>query len=120
MWRLPTPDRADHFRRWWINDNLKARPPQPRIRQVADDSRSPTLPDGDTVLVDITRRTPDPPRFFVVHDGIGLVAKRLEHIPDSDPPAVRIISDNPLNSPWESTVEEINIIGRIRWFAREM
>ena len=35
------------------------------------------------------------------NDGIGLVAKRLEHIPNSDPPRVRTISDN-------------------RWFAREM
>ena len=25
--------------------------------------------------------------IFVLHDGMGLVAKRLEHIPNSDPPA---------------------------------
>jgi hypothetical protein len=25
---------------------------------------------------------------------MGLVAKRLEHVPNSDPPRVRIISDN--------------------------
>jgi len=56
----------------------------------------------------------------VVHDGMGLVAKRLEHFPNSDQPAMRIISDNPLYSPYEGTAEEINIIGRIRWFAREM
>jgi phage repressor protein C with HTH and peptisase S24 domain len=68
----------------------------------------------------MTRRTPNPPGIFVVHDGMGLVAKRLEHVPNSDPPAVRIISDNPLYRPYEGTAEEINIIGRIRWFAREM
>ncbi len=56
----------------------------------------------------------------MVHDGMGLVAKRLEHVPNSDPPAVRIISDNPLYRPYECTAGEINIIGRIRWFAREM
>jgi hypothetical protein len=36
------------------------------------------------------------------------------------PTRVRIISDNPLYSPYEGTAEEVNIIGRIRWFAREI
>ena len=49
-----------------------------------------------------------------------LVAKRLDHIPNTDPPRVRIISDNPLYSPYEGTAEEVNIIGRIRWYAREI
>jgi len=115
-----TPGRAYHFRRSWIKDSLKASPSQLRIMHVAGDSMAPTLLDGDTVLVDMTRRTPNPPGIFVVHDGMGLVAKRLEHIPNSDPLAVRIISDNPLYRPYEGTAEEINIIGRIRWFAREM
>ena len=60
------------------------------------------------------------PGIFVLHDGMGLVAKRLEHIPNSDPPRVRIISDNPFYKPYEGSGEEVNIIGRIRWFAREM
>ena len=46
----------------------------------------PTLLDGDIVLVDLGRRTPTPPGVFVLYDGMGLVAKRLEHIPNSDPP----------------------------------
>ena len=50
----------------------------------------------------------------------GLVAKRLEHIRNSDPPAVRVISDNKFYPAYERTAEEIRIIGRIRWFAREM
>jgi hypothetical protein len=53
-------------------------------------------------------------------DGIGLVAKRLDHITNSDPPRVRIISDNPLYKPYEGGGDEVNIIGRIRWFARDM
>jgi phage repressor protein C with HTH and peptisase S24 domain len=56
----------------------------------------------------------------VLDDGMGLVAKRLEHIPNSDPPAVRVISDNKLYPEYERTAEEIRIIGRIRWFAREI
>jgi phage repressor protein C with HTH and peptisase S24 domain len=58
--------------------------------------------------------------FGLRRDGIGLVAKRLDHITNSDPPRVRIISDNPLYKPYEGGGDEVNIIGRIRWFAREM
>jgi phage repressor protein C with HTH and peptisase S24 domain len=87
---------------------------------VEGDSMMPTLHDGDIVLVDLGRRAPTPPGIFVLHDGMGLVAKRLEHIPNSDPPRVRIISDNPLYKPYEGSGDEVNIIGRIRWFAREM
>ena len=37
-----------------------------------------------------------------------------------DPPRVRIISDNTFYAPYEGTADEVNIIGRIRWFAREI
>jgi phage repressor protein C with HTH and peptisase S24 domain len=87
---------------------------------VEGDSMVPTLHDGDAVLVDMTRQFPSPPGIFVLDDGMGLVAKRLEHIPNSDPPAVRVISDNTLYPAYERTADEIRIIGRIRWFAREI
>ena len=115
-----TPGRAYHFRRSWIKGSLKASPSQLRIMHVEGDSMAPTLLDGDTVLVDMNRRAPNPPGIFVLDDGMGLVAKRLEHVPNSDPPAVRVISDNSFYSPYERSAEEIHIIGRIRWFAREI
>jgi phage repressor protein C with HTH and peptisase S24 domain len=83
-------------------------------------SMMPTLHDDDIVLVDLGRRSPTPPGIFVLHDGMGLVAKRLEHVANSDPPRLRIISDNPFYKPYEVSSEEVNIVGRIRWFAREM
>jgi phage repressor protein C with HTH and peptisase S24 domain len=49
-----------------------------------------------------------------------LVAKRLQHVPNSDPPAVRVISDNKHYPEYERSAEEIVIVGRIRWFAREI
>jgi phage repressor protein C with HTH and peptisase S24 domain len=116
----PSPDRPYHFQRSWIKHDLKADPINLRIMHVEGDSMMPTLHDRDIVLVDMGRRAPTPPGIFVLHDGMGLVAKRLEHIPNSDPPKVRIISDNPFYAPYEGTAEEVNIIGRIRWFAREM
>jgi phage repressor protein C with HTH and peptisase S24 domain len=115
-----TPGRAYHFRQSWIRHKLKASPAQLRIMHVEGDSMAPTLLSGDAVLVDMTRQLPNPPGIFVLDDGMGLVAKRLEHIPNSDPPAVRVISDNKLYPEYERTAEEIRIIGRIRWFAREI
>ena len=114
------PARAYHFRKSWIKQGLKASPSQLRIMKVEGDSMEPTLFDGDTVLVDMDRKAPNPPGIFVLDDGMGLVAKRLQHVPNSDPPAVRVISDNKHYPEYERTAEEINIIGRIRWFAREI
>jgi phage repressor protein C with HTH and peptisase S24 domain len=109
-----------NFQRSWIVHDLKADPANLRIMHVEGDSMMPTLHSGDVVLVDLARRSPTPPGIFVLFDGMGLVAKRLENIPNNDPPKVRVISDNTFYSPYERTADEINIIGRIRWFAREI
>jgi hypothetical protein len=68
----------------------------------------PTLHDGDIVLVDLGRRAPTPPGVFVLYDGMRLVAKRVEHIHNSDPLRVRIISDSPLCMPYEGSGNEVN------------
>jgi phage repressor protein C with HTH and peptisase S24 domain len=80
----------------------------------------PTLMSGDMVLVDMTRQIPNPPGIFVLNDGMGLVAKRIEAVPNTDPQRIRILSDNPHYSPYEQLLDMVNIVGRVRWFAREM
>lgn len=114
-----TPGRVYHFRRYWTRNSLKASPLQLRIMHVEGDSMAPTLLSGDAVLVDMPRRAPSPPGLFVLDDGMRLVARRLEHIPNNDLPAVRVISDNKHYPEHERTADEIHIVGRIRWFARE-
>jgi phage repressor protein C with HTH and peptisase S24 domain len=114
------PGRDFQFRRAWLRDRLKAAPSMLRVMDVQGDSMMPTLNDGDVVLVDLNQRNPVPPGIFVLHDGMGLVAKRLEHVPMSEPPTVRIMSDNERYAPYECTADEINIVGRVRWYGREM
>jgi phage repressor protein C with HTH and peptisase S24 domain len=114
------PGRDFHFRRAWIRDRLKAAPSMLRVMAVQGDSMMPTLNEGDVILVDMNQRSPIPPGIFVLHDGLGLVAKRLEHVPLSDPPSVRIISDNAHYTPYECTADEVNIVGRVRWYGREL
>lgn len=90
-----------------------------RIITVLGDSMEPDLPPGARVMVDTTDRLPTPPGVFVLYDGLGLVVKRVEHLPFSDPSTVRIASDNPRYTPYERTLEEAHIQGRVighwRW-----
>jgi phage repressor protein C with HTH and peptisase S24 domain len=72
------------------------------------------------VLVDMKSRVPNPTGIFVLDDEMGLVAERLKHIPNSGPPAVRVISDNTNYTAYERTADEIHIVGRICWIAREI
>lgn len=66
------------------------------------------------------RTAPTPPGIFVLLDELGLIAKRLEYVASADPATVPIISDNPIDAPCERSADEVTIIGRIWWFAREM
>ena len=88
-----------------------------RIITIYGDSMEPALAAGTRVVVDTTDRTPSPPGVFVVYDGLGLVVKRLEHIARSDPARVRLTSDNPKYQPYELTIDEAQIQGRVigRW-----
>jgi phage repressor protein C with HTH and peptisase S24 domain len=107
-----------HFRQSWLENELDANAKQLRILRVTGDSMMPTLNDGDTILVDMGRKSPYPPGLFVLHDGMGLMAKRIEHIPSSEPPRISVTSDNPNYSPYECLLDEVNIVGRIRWYGR--
>jgi phage repressor protein C with HTH and peptisase S24 domain len=104
----------------WVREALKVQPDDLRIMRVEGDSMEPTLLDQDTVLVDLTKKTPSPPGIFVLHDGMGLVAKRVEIVPRSEPLRLRIVSDNSRYAAYDVTVDEANIVGRIRWFCREL
>lgn len=109
-----------YFRRSWVKDRLNAKPENLRMIIVEGDSMAPSLYQGDMILVDITKKKPSPPGIFVLFDGLGLVAKRIEFLAQSKPPALRILSDNPQYLPYERAIAEVNIIGRVVWFAREM
>ena len=76
------------------------------------------LASGDRIVVDTNQRVPVPSGIFVVWDGLGLVAKRVEHVPNSDPPKVIIKSVNPDDQTYERDAEEVRIVGRVVWSAR--
>ena len=90
-----------------------------RIITVMGDSMEPTLQPGQRVLVDTGDRKPSPPGIFVVWDGLGLVIKRVQMLPHSEPPRVKITSDNVKYDAYERTLDEAYIQGRVigqwRW-----
>ncbi|NBO19084.1 MAG: LexA family transcriptional regulator [Proteobacteria bacterium] len=118
---VPTPvysnDEPLTFNTSWIRHQLAAQPDQLRWLHISGDGMEPTLCNRDMVLIDITQQTATPPGIFVLYDGFGLVAKRLEH-PVHQPGRVRIISDNPQYSSYEKSLDDIRILGRVVWFAR--
>lgn len=90
-----------------------------RFITVMGDSMEPTLLPGQRVLIDTGDRQPSPPGIFVVWDGLGLVIKRIQMLPHSDPARVKISSDNGKYDPYERSLEEAYIQGRVigqwRW-----
>lgn len=109
-----------HFHRSWIRDHLRAQESDLRMMQVRGDSMVPTLCNGDMVLVDTGKKMPTPPGIFLLFDGFGLVAKRLEMVSESGRKRLSIMSDNPQYQTYERGVDETLIIGRVVWFAREI
>jgi phage repressor protein C with HTH and peptisase S24 domain len=112
-WSIPTD---------YLNGELRIRSGTAWIIEVFGDSgyepANPGAPGslfpGDRVIIDTSDTRPSPPGAFAVHDGVGLVIKQVEVIARSEPVRLRLTSRNPTYSPYEVTVEEARIIGRVR------
>lgn len=103
-----------------IRHELRARSANLRIITIDGDSMEPLLASGDRVLVDTSQRVPAPPGIFVIWDGLGIVAKRIEHIPTAEPSRIVIKSINPIYGDYERPTEEVNIIGRVIWAGKKL
>jgi len=91
-----------------------------RLISISGDSMVPTLEDGDMVMIDTGRTSPSPPGIFILDDGVGLVAKRVDAVPNSFPQQLRLSSDNPAYSNYQRRIDEVRILGRVVWFARSL
>jgi len=106
----------------YLNGELRIGADKAWIVEVFGDSGyEPTNPGapgslfpGDRVIIDTSDTRPSPPGAFAVYDGVGLVIKQVEVIVSTDPVRLRLTSRNPAYEPYEVTVEEARIIGRVR------
>lgn len=103
-----------------VRHEFRARPDDLRVITLDGDSMEPMLSSGDRILLDTSQRVPVPPGIFVIWDGMGIVAKRVEHVPNSEPPKVVLRSVNPEYQTYERQADEVNIIGRVIWAARKL
>ena len=101
-----------------IRHEFRTRAGDLRIITIDGDLMEPVLSSGDRIMIDTSQRIPVPPGIFVIWDGMGIVAKRIEHILSSEPAQLRIMSVNPDYETYERDAEEVHVIGRVVWSAR--
>ena len=111
-------DSPYHFHKEWLKKHVKAAPENLRLFTIHGDNMTPTLHNGDFIMVDIRQTHPSPSGIYVLFDGVALVAKRLEYIAHAKQPTIRIISDNAHYSTHECLLAEAKIVGRAVWFSR--
>lgn len=114
----PAPDSFRDF----IETGLKIRYDRARIIPVQGDSmfdpadpnaRGSLLP-GDRVIVDTGDCSPSPPGAFALHDGVGILLKLAEVVPNSKPLMVRLSTRNPRYAAYEIPLNDVAFIGRVR------
>lgn len=118
-------DAAVEKARWYLPEAMLrheggARPEDLRILRVQGDSMEPQLREGDRLLVDIARRTPATGEMAVLWDGTGLVVKRVEIVPDEDPPRLRLLSANPDYPVYTCLADEAHVVGKVLWTVRKV
>ena len=110
-------DKPIYFRTSWIKEELQAKPEDLRAVFVRGDSMAPILSEGDMLLINITKSTPNPPGVFLLFDGAGLVTKRLEMITQG---RINVSSDNRQYAAYERNLEDLYIIGKVVWLSRKI
>jgi len=73
-----------------------------------------------TVMLDCSQTRLAPSGIFILNDGVGLVAKRIEIIPNTTPQILRISSENLAYSSYQRRIGEVHIIRHVVWFARRL
>lgn len=93
---------------------IEANAAQTIVMEIVGDSMQPTYQPGDRVLVDLTQTRLVADTVYAISDGFSEPQiKRLQRVPFSQPPRVRIISDNPALQTDEVELDRVHIIGRI-------
>lgn len=106
-----------NFSSSFVSSELRVAPSNAVIIEVRGDSMEPKLFSGDRIMVDRADKNISMPGVFLIHDGWGTVVKRVERVPSTEPPQVRLVSDNDLHAPYVVDASEITIIGRVVWRA---
>ena len=105
------------FQEMWFRTTLRVDPARCGLIDVVGDSMEPTLRTGDVVLVDFSVDRLRDDSIYVIEMEGEVQVKRLQRLLGG---AV-IRSDNPAYQPItldKDQVEQLRVIGRVRWFGR--
>jgi phage repressor protein C with HTH and peptisase S24 domain len=106
------------FPREWLRPLIKKDFDQVFIAHATGDSMSPTLGDGDVVIVDRAQnRLRDQDSIWCIALGDLCMIKRVRVLPDG---GYQINSDNPSVAPLTAYDGELHVIGRVIWSGRRM
>lgn len=98
----------------YLRNEAKASPISTIISEIVGDSMWPTYSPGDRVIIDLAQDRMVADTVYSISDGYSEPQiKRLQRIPFSDPPQVRIISDNPALETFTADLDKLTIIGRV-------
>lgn len=112
--------RPKFFEEEFVRGALNAAPADLRVIEVEGQSMDPVLHNGDMVLIDTRKTSIIEPGIFVLFDGDGVVCKWVERAHGTSEPMVRIKSENPRFSPYDVPADQVQILGRVVWFARKL
>lgn len=107
------------FPEYWVRAAMDAAPADIKLITIKGDSglsdpaKATDIEPGDKVFVNVADRRPSPPGLFVLWDGLAFVAKRVQMIPGTNPIRIRLSSNNPAYDPYEVSIEDAQIQGRI-------
>ncbi|MEY4055645.1 MAG: hypothetical protein RL519_980 [Pseudomonadota bacterium] len=106
------------FQRDWLRSLMRGGFADLFVARGAGDSMTPTLLDGDVVLIDTSQKRIDQQdRIWALSYGDLGVIKRVRRLPGG---SYSIMSDNPNVSPINATDEEMHVVGRVVWAGRVM
>ena len=80
----------------------------------------PLLEHDNTVMLDCSQTRPSPLRIFILDEGVGIVAKRIEIIPNTNPQMLRIVLENFSYNSYQRRIDEVHIVGRVVLFTRRL
>lgn len=108
------------FPKYLVEDELRAAPDDLLAIEVEGDSMKPDFLPGDQLLVHKRKTSIAQPGAFCLWDGDGYVVKYIEKIYGSEPPRIRVISENKRYETSERLADEVRIMGRVIWIGRRI
>jgi len=98
----------------FVREQLHTTPSRLLVIDTAGDSMAPTIVSGERVIVDASHQTPTPDGLYAIRDTFNcIVIKRLQVLRSSRPPRVKIISDNPNHPSEETSLGELEVVGKV-------